>query len=179
MVGYDRFFFFRPLNPTNSFILSMAYNCSFNLSEKGGKDYRNPQAKPGKSQVEQAESGLTINGNPFCQGANAKTLPFCIKTVPRNFEDAYQYEGFLQTALQTDYLHGKLSPRLVIITDVSGIFAFQPSATYRITDSFLFGGDVPGHRGAAEGVARHLPRARHGAAPPDVPAQLGASGPSP
>jgi hypothetical protein len=139
VVGYDRFFFFRPLNPTNSFIISMSYNSSFNVSEKGGKDYRFPQAKPGKSQVEQGEiPGLTINGNPFCQGANAKTLPFCIKTVPRNFEDAYQYEGFLQAALQTDYLHGKLSPRLVGIFDVSGIFAFQASATYRITDSFLF-----------------------------------------
>ena len=37
-----------------------------------------------------------------------------------------------------DDRHGKLSPRVAIITDVSGIFAFQPTFTYRITDNFLF-----------------------------------------
>ena len=36
-------------------------------------------------------------------------------------------------------LHGKLSPRIVIITDVSGIFAFQPSFTYRVNDNFILG----------------------------------------
>jgi uncharacterized protein DUF1302 len=159
VLGYDRFFFFRPLNPSNSFVLSMAYNSSFNLSEKGGKDYRNPQAKPGKSQVETGEiPGLTIaNGRPFCQGKSSKNVAFCIKTVPRNFVDAYQYEGFLQTALQTDYLHGKLSPRVVVITDVSGIFAFSASATYRITDSFLFSGTylaIAGSRKASIGTFR-------------------------
>ena len=58
--------------------------------------------------------------------------------MPHDFEDAYQYEGFLTTAIQTDMFHGKFSPRIVAITDVSGIFAFQPTFTYRITDNFLF-----------------------------------------
>ena len=52
VVAYDRFFFFRPLNPTNSFTLSMAFNSSFNLSEGSGRDFRNPQAKPGQSQTQ-------------------------------------------------------------------------------------------------------------------------------
>ncbi len=34
-------------------------------------------------------------------------------------------------------MHGKLEPRVAIITDVSGIFAFQPTVTYRVNDNFL------------------------------------------
>jgi len=34
----------------------------------------------------------------------------------------YQYEGFFQGTLRTDYLNGKLQPQLTMIVDVSGIF---------------------------------------------------------
>jgi hypothetical protein len=54
-----------------------------------------------------------------------------------NWEDEYEFEHFFQFALQTDYLHGKLSPRVVSILDPSGIFAFAVGATYRITDYLL------------------------------------------
>ena len=40
-------------------------------------------------------------------------------------------------ALQTDYLHGRLEPRLVAILDVTGIFGFSPSVVYRLTDNVL------------------------------------------
>ena len=134
VIAYDRFFFFRPLNPTNSFVLSMAYNSSFNLSEKGGMDFRFPQAKPGRRQARSIDTGLSAS----CSGKTAKNNPLCVTAVPHDYEDSYQYEGFLTTALQTDMLHGKLSPRVAVITDVSGIFAFQPTMTYRVTDNFLF-----------------------------------------
>jgi Protein of unknown function (DUF1302) len=143
VIAYDRFFFFRPLNPSNSFVLSMAFNSSFNLSEKGGRDFRNPQAKPGKTQAEAIDTGLVVvdpttgaRTRP-CSGKAARNAPFCVTAPPHNFEDAYQYEGFLTTALQTDMMHGKLTPRVAIITDVSGIFAFQPTVTYRVSDNFL------------------------------------------
>jgi hypothetical protein len=50
VIAYDRFFFFRPLNPTNSFTLITSFNSEFNLSEKGGRDYRWPNTKllPGR-----------------------------------------------------------------------------------------------------------------------------------
>jgi len=60
-----------------------------------------------------------------------------VTAVPTNFEDAYKYEGFVTWTLQTDMLHGSLTPRATIITDVSGIFAFQPTVTYRVSDNFL------------------------------------------
>jgi hypothetical protein len=153
VVAYDRFFFFRPLNPTNSFTLSMAFNSSLNLSEGSGRDFRNPQAKPGLSQTQNVPTGL----GTICRGKAATTNPLCVTAVPRNFEDAYKYEGFLTTTLQTDYLHGSLEPRITIITDVSGIFAFQPTATYRVTDNFLLGATylaIATHRKAGLGTFR-------------------------
>jgi hypothetical protein len=133
VIAYDRFFFIPAINPTNSFTLSMAYNSSFNLSEKGGMDFRNANAKPGHPQTRDG----VIPGVAACQGKAALTNPLCQTINPHDYEDAYQYEGFLTTALLTDYMHGRLEPRLVIITDISGIFAFNPSVTYRFTDNFL------------------------------------------
>ena len=138
VLGYDRFFFFRPLNPSNSFVLSMAFNGSINMTERRGMDFRNPNPKPGKP----AATIGPVPGIALCD--NAAALPaalqqLCVSTPAKNFEDANKFEGFLTTALQTDYMHGKLQPRIVIITDVSGIFGFAPTATYRITDSFLAG----------------------------------------
>jgi hypothetical protein len=135
VVGYDRNFFVRWLNPTNSFILVASYNSFFNLSEKGGRDYRNANPKPGRTNTINGP----IAGNPNCQGKAARTSTFCVQVDDHNFEDAYQYEGFLQTTVQTDYMHGKLSPRLTIISDISGIFGIAPSVVYRINDNLLLG----------------------------------------
>src|SRR5262249_9700209 len=86
VIAYDRFFFFRPLNPTNSFTLSMAFNSSYNLSEDGSHDFRAPNAKPGKSQTQNVITGL---GSACVKGANPrpKDNPLCVTAVPTNFED--------------------------------------------------------------------------------------------
>jgi hypothetical protein len=125
VLGYDTFFFFRPLNPTNSFIFVSAFTGSYNLSETGKTDYRNPQAKPGHPQTRSRPSTnpLLVTGEPFID--------------PIDYEDARTFEGFLQTALQTDYMHGKLSPRIVMIADISGIFAFATGINYRFTDNLI------------------------------------------
>ena len=135
VVGYDRNFFVPWLNPTNSFILIMSFNNSFNLSEKGGKDYRNASTKPGHTNTRNGPQA----GNPLCQGAGAKTSPLCVFIDPHDYEDAYQYEGLVTTTLRTDYMHGLLEPQLTIITDVSGIFGFAPTVSYRVTDNLLLG----------------------------------------
>ena len=96
--------------------------------------------------------------SPQCTAMmDAKNNPFCVTAVPTDYEDAYRYEGFLTTAVQTDMMHGKLSPRVAIITDVSGIFAFQPTVTYRVTDNFLFTATylaIAGERKASIGTFR-------------------------
>ena len=115
-VGYDRFFFFRPLNPTNSFVFVMSHNGSWNVTSDDKHDFRNPNTKPGKR----------------VSGPAGETQP------DTNWEDEREFEHFFQMALQTDYLHGKLSPRVVAILDPSGIFGFTVTATYRVTDYLLF-----------------------------------------
>jgi hypothetical protein len=137
VLGYDNFFFIRPLNPTNSVTLSTAFNGSINTSERDGRDFRSPLTKPGKAQsVVGPVPGAKICKNPSALPPSLQML--CVSTPPKNFEDQYKFEGFLQTAVQTDYMHGRLSPRIVIITDVSGIFAFAPTVTYRLRDDLLF-----------------------------------------
>ena len=131
-VGYDRFFFFRLLNPANSFIVVTALNGQWNASARREKDFRfYGLAKPGKNQVE----GGKIPGNPACQQPPFGLL--CQTAPPKNFEDEKEVEHFFNVALQTDYLHGRLEPRLVAVLDVSGEFAFVTQGTYRFTDSLL------------------------------------------
>src|SRR5262249_38541280 len=92
VVGYDRFLFLRWLNPTNSFTLSMAFNGSFNVTEKGGSDldFRNANPKPGKPQAALA-TGKHLP--PGCvPGAVGQAGQFCVFTPNHNFEDAYQFE---------------------------------------------------------------------------------------
>jgi len=138
VIAYDRFFFFRPLNPTNSFTAILSYNSEFNLSEKGGRDYRWPNTKPNAP-----AGGASIGPIPGVEGCQTrqqwKGNPLCVRVNPRAFEDRYQYEGFFQFALQTDYMHGRLQPRVVAIMDISGIFAFAPSLQYRVNDNLLLG----------------------------------------
>ena len=73
-------------------------------------------------------------------------------------ENAYKFDSnFLQIALQSDYLHGRLQPRLVALFDVSGIFVFQPTATFRLTDNILLTGTyiaIEGSRKASFGIFR-------------------------
>jgi len=121
VVGYDRFFFFRPLNPSNSFVLVGAFNGQVNMSAIGGPDYRNPNAKPGHPQTRQADP-------------NNQLTAYVDK---HDFEDQYLFEGFAQVALQTDYLHGRLSPRFVVIADLAGTLGLAPSFTYRFSDNLI------------------------------------------
>ena len=137
LIGYDRFFFFRPLNPSNSFVVSMAFNGQLNTSARRGQDYRNPNPKPANTIKDLPVEPRPIPGVSGCRGAAAYGNPLCVKIDPHNFEDQYKFEGFFQTAFQTDYLHGRLQPRMVIITDVSGIFGFQLANQFRFTDNLL------------------------------------------
>lgn len=128
VLGYDRFFFFRPLNPSNSFTFIASYTASINLSETGKTDYRNPQPKNGAPNVRRT---LGIP-NP----ADRSTWPTIRKG---DYEDLEKYESFANFVLLTDYMHGKLQPRLVMIVDPTGIFAFQGGFSYRINDNVLAG----------------------------------------
>jgi hypothetical protein len=117
-IGVDRFFFFRPLNPTNSFVLVVSQVGSYNLDETDKKDFR-------------------FGG----QRKRLKDIPG-VAPVPDDFVQQKQVEAFGQVTLQTDYMHGRLNPRITWIQNVRGTFAFHPSLTYRWSDSLLFSTDL-------------------------------------
>ncbi len=109
-LGFDRFFFVRPLNPSNSFLIVTALVGSYNFDETGRQDFRyNGQQKPG---------GKGIS--------------------PLDYVDLKQFEGFAQIHLQTDYLHGRLSPGATVIGNLRGTWTVNPTLTYRLTDWLLF-----------------------------------------
>lgn len=116
-LGYDRFFFVRWLNPTNSFTLVTSLVGSWNLSETSVQDFRaNGQLKQSFFAKPQ---GTTPTEDDFVQ--------------------LKQVEGFLQTTLQSDYLHGRLTPRLTSIFHSRGTYLLRPQIDYRWTDNVLLG----------------------------------------
>jgi hypothetical protein len=130
LIGYDRFFFFRPLNPSNSFIVVAAIHGEHNIFERREQDFRTAQQKPGKPATGFAKL-------PVC-GPVAIASRQCRVAPAKNFEDLKGFDNdYLSVALLTDYLHGRLEPRLVMLFWASGIFGFQPMITYRVNDNVL------------------------------------------
>lgn len=109
-IGFDRFFFIRALNPTNSFTFVMANVGAYNMSETRLKDFR------------------------FL----GQTKPGALGTNPDDFVQLKKVENFSQVHLQTDYLHGKLTPGITVISNVRGTYAVNPTVEYRWTDWLLF-----------------------------------------
>ena len=58
-----------------------------------------------------------------------------------DYVNAYGLDAQAQITLQTDYLHGRLSPRLTYIQFVQGTAALHPTLTYRWNDWLLFQAD--------------------------------------
>jgi hypothetical protein len=110
-LGLDRFFFLRALNPTNSFTWVTAMVGQYNMSETSQTDFR-------------------FSG----QSKQSVATP----TSPDDYVQQKKVEVFAQTHLQTDYLHGRLTPAVTIIVNARGTYAVQPDLLYRYTDWLLF-----------------------------------------
>lgn len=103
-LGFDRFFFFRPINPSNSFTWVTAMVGQYNMSETSKTDYY-------------------AGGAQRANGANI---------------DLAKVEVFFQSQIQTDFMHGRLSPALLGILNVDGAHVIEPQLLYRWTDSLFF-----------------------------------------
>ncbi|HVN83950.1 MAG TPA: DUF1302 family protein [Candidatus Binatia bacterium] len=108
-LGFDRFFFLRALNPTNSFTLVSAIVGDWNISETSKKDFYSAQQKPGASGQR-----------------------------PQDFVQEEKVEAFGQVHLQSDYMHGRLSPAVTFIQNVRGTYTVTGDILYRWTDWLLF-----------------------------------------
>jgi len=71
---------------------------------------------------------------------------------PNDYVDQKTVEAFAQTHLQTDYLHGRLTPAATIIVNARGTYAFQGDLLYRWTDWLLFNLDYVNIGGEFAGV---------------------------
>ncbi|MFN8643380.1 MAG: DUF1302 family protein [Candidatus Binatia bacterium] len=145
-LGFDRFFFFRPLNPTNSFILSASIVGSWNTSadnDDPAKHFRaGGQLKPGPV--------CTTLGTPGsgCPNGQARQRG----NFQDDFVNAYEADAQGQITLQTDYMHGRLTPRLTYIQFVQGTAALHPTLTYRWNDWLLFQADYQYITGAYQSL---------------------------
>jgi len=135
-LGFDRFFFYRPLNPTNSFIWVSAYVGQANLSEIAGKgNFRfGGQTKLCKANDRTCQ-GTVVPVNTSALSINTIGQ---LHTVAKDYVDLYPYESFFQTHLQTDYLHGRLTPSITAVVGLDGVYGFPMGATYRYSDSLIF-----------------------------------------
>jgi hypothetical protein len=141
-IGFDRFFFARFLNPTNSFVLSSSIVGSYNASYTGAQDNHfrmNGQLKPGPV-------CLRGNGKGDCEVFRQRGQ------YQDDYVNSYPLDAQGQITLQTDYLHGRLSPRLTYIQFVRGTAALHPTITYRWNDSLLFQADYQYISGAYQSL---------------------------
>jgi hypothetical protein len=129
-LGFDRFFFFRPLNRANSFTWVTAYVGQWNLSETfGNEDYRFG------GQQKATSTGRRVGANT--KGLNINTISK-LHTVATDFVDLYPYESFFQSHLETTYMHGRLTPSLTMIVGLDGVYALPVGLNYRFSDSLVF-----------------------------------------
>ena len=137
-VGFDRFFFMRFLNPSNSFIVSASAVGTYNSSwtNTATTHFRfNGQLKP-TAFVPECTTGP--NGTQQCTNVQRGTAR---GTFVDDYVDQKYLDAQFQTTFQTDYMHGRLTPRLTLIQFWRGTFAMHPTLTYRWNDWLLFQGD--------------------------------------
>jgi hypothetical protein len=140
-IGFDRFFFLRFLNPTNSFILSASAVGSYNSSwtDTSSTDFRfGGQLKP----------GLVCRGPESCPPAQLQSRG----SFQQDFIQGYKLDAQFQTTFQTDYMHGRLQPRLTLIQFVRGTFATHATLVYRWNDWMLFQTDFQFITGAYQSL---------------------------
>jgi hypothetical protein len=133
-IGFDRFFFNRTLNRANSFVWVTALVGSWNLDETfSDRDYRfYGQRKP----TGDADDPWRLGANFDVLGSLADVGK--LRTLAKDYVDLHAVEWFIQSTLQTDYVHGRVSPRLTVIVNPRGTYVVSPLVSFRLTDSVLF-----------------------------------------
>jgi hypothetical protein len=106
-----------------------AYVGQWNVSETfTGNDYRfGGQQKP-------TATGLRTGANT--QGLSINTISK-LHTVDTDFVDLYPYESFIQSHLETSFMHGRLTPAVTMIVGLDGTYILPVGLTYRYSDSML------------------------------------------
>jgi len=127
-LGIDRNLFIRALNPSNSFIWVNSFVFTANPDETKFKDYRSsgilkPSAliRAGKGG---APAGSVVTG---CNG----------QPGPCDFVNQGVFDFFIQSHLESNFMHGKLPAGITAVMNSRGALAIFPDVAYRINDSFI------------------------------------------
>jgi hypothetical protein len=127
-LGLDRNIFIRFLNPSNSFIWVNSFVFTANPDETKYKDYRSsgilkPSAliRAGKGG---APAGSVVTG---CNG----------QPGPCDFVNQGVFDFFIQSHLESNFMHGKLPAGITAVMNSRGALAIFPDVAYRINDSFI------------------------------------------
>jgi hypothetical protein len=138
-MGIDRFFFNRVLNPSNSFVWVSSLVGSWNVTETlGGGDFRYyGQRKATGDPDSPWKSGVNsdVLTDPNLTPQQALTL---LATNDKDYVDLHEVEWFIQSTLQTDYFHGRMSPRFTAIVNPRGTYVINPNIQFRFSDRVLF-----------------------------------------
>jgi hypothetical protein len=139
-VGFDRFFFLRYLNPTNSFVAVVSAVGAWNTSrgdDVATNQFRfNGQLKP----------------SAFQENLRGQIVPRARGRFIDDYVNAETVSAQFQATLQTEYMHGRLTPRATFIQFTRGTFAFHPTLTYRWNDWLLFQADYQYITGAYQSL---------------------------
>jgi hypothetical protein len=125
--GFDRFFFWRAVNPTNSFILATAIVGQWNTTETLGDHI-----------TVQDDAGQKFKVKPDYHFAG-QTKPGALGFSANDFVQQKAVEIFGQVHVETSFMHGRLVPALTFIANARDTHAVLPEVTYRWNDSLLFG----------------------------------------
>ena len=113
------------------------------------------RARQVEERITHFRAGGQLKPGPVCFRGDGKGN--CQEFRQRgNFQDdfvnAYAADAQGQITLQTDYLHGRLSPRLTYIQFLQGTAALHPTLTYRWNDWLLFQADYQYITGAYQAL---------------------------
>ena len=126
--GVDKNVFIRWLNPANSFIWVTSMVFTANPDETKNNDYRASGLLKPSALIRQGKGGAPAGSvTAGCDGQPGAC----------DFVDSSDFEFFVQTHLESNFLHGQLPAGITAVMTSRGALAIFPDVAYRITDSFI------------------------------------------
>ncbi len=126
-LGFDRFFFWRAVNPTNSILLASAIVGQWNTTETLGDNI-----------TVQDAAGTKFKVKPDYRFAG-QTKPGQLGLQAQDFVQLKEFEAFGQVHLETAFMHGRLTPAITLIVNGRDTHSVLPEINYRWNDSLLLG----------------------------------------
>jgi len=126
--GIDKNVFLRWLNPANSFIWVTALVFTANPDETKYKDYRASGLLKPSALIRQGKGGAPAGSvTAGCDG----------KPGGCDFVNNPSFEFFVQSHLESNFLHGKMPAGITAVMSSRGALTIFPDVAYRINDSFI------------------------------------------